>query len=126
MTVAVGDRVLVKMGLATYEAEVIEDRGRIGVGGRRIWRVRASDMHEWEVPEVELVQTKIGEKFVGFSMDEARVVRSALDSFIYEVEQYIGDGLDDDDRRRADTASARDLMQRIDTIYADKSSESKP
>lgn len=55
MTIKVGDHVTVQVGLAFYSAEVVEDRGHIGVHGRRIWRVRASDMHEWEVPETDII-----------------------------------------------------------------------
>lgn len=36
-----GDRVLVRLGVGQVAAMVIEDRGRLGVGGRRMYRVRA-------------------------------------------------------------------------------------
>ncbi len=55
---AVGDRALLRYGREDVEVEVIEDRGPIGLHGRRLLRVRmsvtASDPIEIEVPEVEL------------------------------------------------------------------------
>ena len=36
----VGQRVAVRVGAGTIRGVLIEDRGTIGVGGRRLWRVR--------------------------------------------------------------------------------------
>ena len=48
-----GDRALLRLGTTDVEVEVIEERGAIGVRGRRIVRVRmpvtASDPVEFEV-----------------------------------------------------------------------------
>lgn len=53
-----GDRALLHYGSTDVEVEVIEERGPIGVHGRRLVRVRmpvtASDPVEFEIPEVEL------------------------------------------------------------------------
>jgi hypothetical protein len=35
-----GDRVLLRWGVTPVEAVIIEDRGNLGVGGRRLYRVR--------------------------------------------------------------------------------------
>ncbi|HEX2204136.1 MAG TPA: hypothetical protein VHG91_12590 [Longimicrobium sp.] len=56
----VGDRVLVQYPLGPVLAEVIEDRGHLGVGGRRILRIRTLEAMEdirqtLEVPEEELL-----------------------------------------------------------------------
>lgn len=56
----VGDKVWYDSGLYKWKAELIEDRGRLGVGGRRIWRIHMlSDSpgaeSTFEVPEEELV-----------------------------------------------------------------------
>ena len=54
----VGDRALLHYGREDVEVEVIEERGPIGLHGRRLVRVRmpvpASDPIEFEVAEVEL------------------------------------------------------------------------
>lgn len=54
----VGDRALLHYGREDVEVEVIEERGPIGLRGRRLVRVRmpvpASDPVELEVPESEL------------------------------------------------------------------------
>ena len=39
-TFRIGGKILVRMGPTTRAAQVVEDRGPIGVGGRRILRVR--------------------------------------------------------------------------------------
>jgi hypothetical protein len=57
--IRVGDEVVYDSGLHRWRAIVIEDRGNLGVGGRRIWRIRTlSDSpgaeHEVETPEDEL------------------------------------------------------------------------
>jgi hypothetical protein len=55
---SVGDRVKFVFGLANAEGEVIEDRGPIGVGGRRLYRIRFSfsegDPMTIELPAVDL------------------------------------------------------------------------
>jgi hypothetical protein len=54
----VGDRALLHYGREDVEVEVIEERGPIGLHGRRLVRVRmpitASDPVEFEVAEAEL------------------------------------------------------------------------
>lgn len=55
-TVKVGDRVYVPFGTGWAPATVIEDRGNLGVGGRRLLRVQQivpadEEMEPYEVPE---------------------------------------------------------------------------
>jgi hypothetical protein len=54
----VGDRALLQYGREDVEVEVIEDRGPIGLRGRRLVRIRmlvtGSDPIELEVAEAEL------------------------------------------------------------------------
>lgn len=54
----VGDRALLHYGREDVEVEVIEDRGAIGLHGRRLVRIRmsvtASEPLELEVAEAEL------------------------------------------------------------------------
>ena len=56
----VGDRALLHYGREDVEVEVIEDRGPIGLRGRRLVRVRmpitAADPVELEVAETDLVR----------------------------------------------------------------------
>jgi len=60
-----GDRVVYYIGPQRWLAEVIEDRGKLGVGGTRIYRIRSlsrspgSD-HAFEMPEdlLKLVRRK--------------------------------------------------------------------
>lgn len=56
--VQVGSDVLLRFGLSTLRGTVVEDRGRLGVGGRRVWRVRVPMEYggamTLEVPEGEL------------------------------------------------------------------------
>lgn len=42
-TFRIGGKVMVHMGLTPRRAEIVEDRGPIGIGGRRILRVRYVD-----------------------------------------------------------------------------------
>jgi len=54
-----GDRVAVPLGARMVDGEVIEDRGPIGVNGRRLFRVRLAQDgdesdREFEVPEEDL------------------------------------------------------------------------
>lgn len=53
-----GDHALLRLGTTDVEVEVIEERGAIGVRGRRLVRVRmlvtAADPVEFEVPESDL------------------------------------------------------------------------
>lgn len=63
--IAVGDLVLVGFGSTQARARVVEDRGPIGVGGRRLLRVEimteepltyevpAEDLRRWEEPAVQ-------------------------------------------------------------------------
>ena len=44
----VGDLVRVHLAGAIYTARVVEDRGRIGVGGRRLLRIELQDREEGE------------------------------------------------------------------------------
>jgi hypothetical protein len=57
----VGQRVVVRVGGQTIRGVLIEDRGTIGVGGRRLWRIRRDDGHngeeaprEFEMPAIYL------------------------------------------------------------------------
>jgi hypothetical protein len=55
----VGARVSLRLGLQSVRGTIIEDRGRLGVGGRRLWRVRleltdVAEPIEIEVPESDL------------------------------------------------------------------------
>lgn len=55
----VGSRVSLRFGLRSVRGTIIEDRGPLGVGGRRLWRVRleisdVAEPIEIEVPESEL------------------------------------------------------------------------
>lgn len=54
VSVRVGDKVRVTVGSRTVMAEIIEDRGRIGVRGKRLFRVRMNTALETEVPADEL------------------------------------------------------------------------
>lgn len=55
-----GERVTFSYRGHVVQAEVVEDRGDIGVGGRQIVRVRfgedASDIAEFEMPATELTR----------------------------------------------------------------------
>lgn len=57
--ILVGMLVWVAVGPQLYQAEVVEDRGNVGVGGRRIVRVRMGSpddgVSEFEVPAEALV-----------------------------------------------------------------------
>jgi hypothetical protein len=54
----VGDRVLVPFGAYTYVGTVVEDRGPLGVGGRRLYGVtydrHMPELSYSEIPEEEL------------------------------------------------------------------------
>ncbi len=57
--IEIGDRVRFRLGADDVDAHIIEDRGNIGVGGRRILRVRTvggspEEVREFEVPEAEV------------------------------------------------------------------------
>lgn len=39
----IGDRVRIPFGVSTVEATIVEDRGVIGAGGRRLYRVLADE-----------------------------------------------------------------------------------
>jgi hypothetical protein len=59
-TPRVGDRVWLRMGTRRVSAEVIEDRGPIGVAGRRLLRIRQAGSGDdpprvYEVPAEETV-----------------------------------------------------------------------
>jgi hypothetical protein len=62
---AVGEKVRVRLGPHELEGEVIEDRGDIGAGGRRLLRVAVTidseTVQEYELPadQVEPVPIKI-------------------------------------------------------------------
>lgn len=57
--IQVGTQAWVAVGPQLYPAEIIEDRGNVGVGGRRIVRVRMGSrddgLSEFEVPADALV-----------------------------------------------------------------------
>ncbi|MEX2215777.1 MAG: hypothetical protein WD768_16820 [Phycisphaeraceae bacterium] len=57
--IRVGERVHVQVGPTKRTVEIVEDRGLIGVGGRRIYRVRLVDQAEdlqstFEVPAAQV------------------------------------------------------------------------
>jgi hypothetical protein len=58
----VGSRVTVKLGLRRISGTIVDDMGRIGVGGRRIYSVRARlhglDEEVFDVREDELRPSK--------------------------------------------------------------------
>jgi hypothetical protein len=58
----VGDRVRIRHGFRGMIAEVVEDRGRIGVGGRRVYAVKLRlddwNEHTTELPEESLEAVK--------------------------------------------------------------------
>ena len=61
--IAVGSRVVYHMPWGTLDAEVVEDRGNIGVNGRRIVRIRTFDDYEdarldFEVPVKDLTLSR--------------------------------------------------------------------
>jgi len=51
-----GDAVLVRFGVDRVPATVLEDRGLLGVGGRRIYRVRVTfeEPLDFEAPEEDV------------------------------------------------------------------------
>lgn len=58
-TLRVGARVSLRFGRSSVRGTIIEDRGPLGVGGRRLWRVRlemsdVAEPIEIEVPESDL------------------------------------------------------------------------
>lgn len=50
----VGDMVTLRYGLSDVPARIIEDRGPLGVRGRRLYRVLIVDDRDFEVPEEDL------------------------------------------------------------------------
>jgi hypothetical protein len=61
--VKVGDQVSFMYGFRRARAEVVEDRGRVGAGGRRILRVRMitkspGGERTFEIPQDDLIATK--------------------------------------------------------------------
>jgi hypothetical protein len=63
--IRVGDRVLLHVGAERLPAEVVEDRGFIGKGGRQLLRIRRVDVspelaEPYEVPAEELELAKAG------------------------------------------------------------------
>jgi hypothetical protein len=54
----VGDAVTLEWGFRRVPAVILEDRGQLGVGGRRIYRIEmpvdSSDPVQFEIPEVDL------------------------------------------------------------------------
>jgi hypothetical protein len=53
--IRVGEYVWFVFAHRNYTAKVIEDRGNIGVDGRRLLRLRTRDGSEFELPETELI-----------------------------------------------------------------------
>lgn len=60
----VGQQVVVRLGRQRIRGVLIENRGAIGIGGRRLWRVRAADVAgaeesitEFEVPAEQVTAT---------------------------------------------------------------------
>ena len=63
-TPRVGDTVWLRLGGRRVAAEVIEDRGRIGVAGRRLLRIRQAGSgddpaREYEIPVEEVVHGSV-------------------------------------------------------------------
>ncbi len=54
----VGDRVRIRHGFRGMLAEVIEDRGRIGIGGRRLYTVKLR-LDEWNDHTTELPEDSL-------------------------------------------------------------------
>jgi hypothetical protein len=59
---SVGDRATLRSGEVKMSVEIVEDRGRIGTGGRHLMRVRlvnepSDESNTFEVPADELVRT---------------------------------------------------------------------
>jgi hypothetical protein len=54
----VGDRVRIRHGFRGMIAEVVEDRGRIGVGGRRLCAVKMR-LDEWNEQSTELPEDSL-------------------------------------------------------------------
>src|SRR5688572_25069396 len=50
----VGQQVMVRMAAETLRGVVTEDRGTIGAGGRRLWRVRLAGAASAQEPPLEL------------------------------------------------------------------------
>ena len=54
-----GTKVQFTIGLATCVGRIVEDRGKLGFGGRRLYRIEyisdQDDLHSTERPEEELV-----------------------------------------------------------------------
>lgn len=50
----VGQHVIVRMAVETIRGVIIEDRGTIGAGGRRLWRVRLAAPAAAQEPPLEL------------------------------------------------------------------------
>jgi hypothetical protein len=61
-TFHVGDRVRLRFGPKFVTGTIVEDRGFIGVGGRRLWTIQAefdqTNTLVMEVPEEELTAAK--------------------------------------------------------------------
>jgi hypothetical protein len=48
----VGDRVRVRLGFHDHPGTIIEDRGLLGTGGRRLWRVKV----DFDPPNVTFIE----------------------------------------------------------------------
>lgn len=57
--VRVGDRVTIQFATRVIQAEVIEDLGGIGAGGRQLVRVRALEPTDGEYEEFELAAEEL-------------------------------------------------------------------
>ena len=57
--IKVGDRVTVRAVVGRVAAVVVEDRGHLGVGGRRILRVRRTGPTDLEWPEYEVPEEDV-------------------------------------------------------------------
>ena len=57
--IKVGDRVTVRAASGRVPAIVVEDRGHLGVGGRRILRVRRTGPTDLEWPEYEVPEEDV-------------------------------------------------------------------
>lgn len=55
----VGDKVLVQMWNGQRRAEIVEDRGPIGIDGRRVFRVRFPGHEEDDTPTFEVPSDQV-------------------------------------------------------------------
>lgn len=64
-SINVGDRVTVRAAVGRVAAVVVEDRGHLGFGGRRILRVRRTGPTDVEWPEYEVPEEDVAPEVSG-------------------------------------------------------------